>query len=151
MECKIAFYVIQAHHDFCPHDTLLPSHETALHDWEAYCNGCEIQRPYDANLPMCPAVDCSNAAPALAALQTLTTSCTGAECCGDAATQEAFQLIYTYHEDCDHDDVPQEVEQGLHAYEHACEDHLCNTVNASYDGTVCVPDDHDDHDHGHGK
>ena len=33
--CAQAFYVIQAHHDYCPHDTLTRYEEELFHEWES--------------------------------------------------------------------------------------------------------------------
>ena len=35
--CAQAFYIIQAHHDYCPHDTLTRYEEELFHEWEASC------------------------------------------------------------------------------------------------------------------
>merc|ERR1711975_26039 len=59
-ECADAFLVIQAHHDFCPTDTMTEAQEKLLHDFEAGCAGCDISRPYNAALNMCSTVDCHN-------------------------------------------------------------------------------------------
>ena len=52
--CAQAFYVIQAHHDYCPHDTLTRYEEELFHAWESKCYGCNIVRKYDATLNKCP-------------------------------------------------------------------------------------------------
>eukprot|EP00310_Coccolithus_braarudii_P014084 CAMPEP_0183348970 /NCGR_PEP_ID=MMETSP0164_2-20130417/13308_1 /TAXON_ID=221442 /ORGANISM="Coccolithus pelagicus ssp braarudi, Strain PLY182g" /LENGTH=130 /DNA_ID=CAMNT_0025520637 /DNA_START=149 /DNA_END=538 /DNA_ORIENTATION=- len=36
-ECQAAFFIIQAHHDFCPHDTLTEAQEALVHDYEDVC------------------------------------------------------------------------------------------------------------------
>merc|ERR1711924_267526 len=64
-----------------------------------------------------------------------------------AVTQGAFHTILVYHDICDHDAVPHEVELAVHDYEHSCASHMCNDVEPGYDGTIC-PEDHDGHDHG---
>ena len=35
--CAQAFLVIQAHHDYCPHDTLTRWEEELFHEWEGKC------------------------------------------------------------------------------------------------------------------
>ena len=61
MTCQQAFFVIQAHHDYCPHDTLTSYEEKLFHDWESKCKGCLIRRKHDPALNSCPVVDCEDA------------------------------------------------------------------------------------------
>ena len=35
--CAQAFYIIQAHHDYCPHDTLTRYEEELFNQWERKC------------------------------------------------------------------------------------------------------------------
>lgn len=138
--CQTAFFVLQAHHDYCDHDTLTTAEEEIVHDWEAHCINCKIHRQYDANLEMCPTIDCKDPAPAETAFQTLNSTCTpGAtgSCCGDELTIGAFATIIAYHDLCSHDDVPHNVELAVHDFEHSCEDHMCNFEKEGYDGTAC--------------
>ena len=58
-------------------------------------------------------------------------------CCTTAPQQGAWKQIVSYHDLCDHDDVPTFVEVGFHDYEAACENYFCNAVPSDYDGTVC--------------
>jgi hypothetical protein len=137
--CQIAFFVIQAHHDHCPHDTLTTAEESLFHDWESSCLGCSIARQYDSSRAMCPTVDCSNTSAAETNHATLAASCTsGGVCCQTTATQEAFHVILAYHDLCDHSDVPQYVEVAVHDYEAACEAYFCNAVSAPFDATACA-------------
>jgi hypothetical protein len=140
--CQIAFFVIQAHHDHCPHDTLTTAEENLFHDWEAYCIGCAVARQYDPTLAACPAVDCTNTTAAEVALETvLLVSCIpGVSCCNTVTEQAAFHLMMSYHDQCEHDQVPIEVENAVHDYEVQCEAHFCNAVSATFDPTVCEAD-----------
>jgi hypothetical protein len=56
--CAQAFFIIQSHHDYCPHDTLTRYEEELFHAWESKCVGCNIVRKYDATLNNCPVIDC---------------------------------------------------------------------------------------------
>ena len=40
-----------------------------------------------------------------------------------------------YHDLCEPSDVPEAVEKAFHDYEHSCEDHFCNAIGSTYDGT----------------
>jgi len=141
--CQTAFFILQAHHDYCDHDTLTTAEEVLVHDWEAHCIQCKIHRKHDANLEMCPKVVCSEPAAAEEAFAVLNSTCTKGEtgsCCGDALTRGAFATIIAYHDLCDHDDIPHEVEEAVHDFEHPCEDHMCNFEGPDYDGTACPSD-----------
>ena len=49
----------------------------------------------------------------------------------------AWRQVVAYHDECDHDIVPEYIEVGFHDYEASCEDHFCNLVEAGIDQTVC--------------
>jgi hypothetical protein len=67
MECQTAFFVLQAHHDFCESDTLTSAQEQLVHDFEGACYSCTITRPADRGLEECVAPrDCEDPAPAAA-------------------------------------------------------------------------------------
>ena len=51
----------------------------------------------------------------------------------------AWRQVVAYHDECDHDIVPEYIEVGFHDYEASCEDHFCNLVEAGIDQTVCSP------------
>jgi len=143
--CNQAFLILQAHHEFCPHDTLLTSEELQVHDFEDFCVSCVTTRGYNPSLPVCATyteAECdaagdSNSA-AMAALATLDGACTanGNDCCANTAQQDAFRVVVAYHDRCGHD-LPEVVEDGLHNYEHACEDYFCNTATGPFDANVC--------------
>ena len=77
--CAQAFLVIQAHHDYCPHDTLTRYEEELFHQWESKCHGCSIVRMYNANLKNCPVVDCTDDGVAQLGYDELKDSCTAAD------------------------------------------------------------------------
>merc|ERR1712178_491312 len=90
--CQIAFFMIQSHHDYCPHDTLTYEEEEAMHDWEDYCLRCEISRGYDSNLGDCPSIDCTDTNDAEAVYDLLNAECTkgsSGSCCTTTAQQTA--------------------------------------------------------------
>ena len=55
MTNQVDFFIMQAHHDYCDHDTLPTGAEKIFHDWEAHCLNCVIKREDDDNLADCPA------------------------------------------------------------------------------------------------
>jgi hypothetical protein len=74
-------------------------------------------------------VDCSDSAAIDTAWAALATEGCAAsmEACEDKATDCAknFAIVQAHHDHCDHDDVPQAVEQGYHTYEDVCKDNKC--------------------------
>ena len=53
MECHKAFFILQAHHNYCDHDTLSEAQEHLVHDFEGACMACEVARPKEDNLDAC--------------------------------------------------------------------------------------------------
>ena len=67
MLCHQAFFIIQAHHDACEHDTLTADQEELVHDFEGSCTACEIARAKEVGLAACTVpADCDDPAPATA-------------------------------------------------------------------------------------
>ena len=67
MICHQAFFIIQAHHDACEHDTLTADQEELVHDFEGSCTACEIARAKEVGLAACTVpADCDDPAPATA-------------------------------------------------------------------------------------
>jgi hypothetical protein len=78
-QCAKAFYIIQAHHDYCPHDTLTRYEEELFHTWESKCHGCNIVRKYDASLNACPVIDCLDTTVASLGYNHLQENCVAAD------------------------------------------------------------------------
>jgi hypothetical protein len=53
MPCQIAFFVLQAHHDLCDHDTLTAAQELLVHEFESACLNCVGGRAFDADIRNC--------------------------------------------------------------------------------------------------
>jgi hypothetical protein len=67
MLCHQAFFILQAHHNYCDHDTLSEAQEHLVHDFEGACTACEVARPKEDNLAACEVpTDCEDPAPATA-------------------------------------------------------------------------------------
>ena len=58
-------------------------------------------------------------------------------CCNTARQQGAWKQVVSYHDQCDHDQVPEYIEVGFHDYEASCEDFFCNLIGPDEDQTVC--------------
>lgn len=67
-------------------------------------------------------IDCKNASAISTAYKTLTdNSCNAAKCKTDAACKKAYFLVQAHHDHCLSDQVPKDVEGGLHTFEAFCE------------------------------
>ena len=78
MPNQIDFFIMQAHHDYCDHDTLRMGDEKIFHDWESFCLNCVIKRGHDDKLDDCPHVTCSDHSILDAAHFTLVNNCEAA-------------------------------------------------------------------------
>ena len=140
--------------------------EALIHQYEDYCLNCEAGSPYDATLDPCAQPTCDDTTQAVAAFETLNTTCTAeggpGSCCTTTEQQAAWKVVLAAHDLCDHDDVPEYIEHGKHDFEEACEDHGCNIGDEGYDATVCPPPPPEevdcmvdctceDHGHDHGR
>ena len=130
--CKGHYFLLQSHHDFCPHDVLPPAAEKALHDYEDFYEDCHIPRQYDVSLPNCASVSCKNPQLFLDAVSTLKANNCNTTCTSNICTT-AIQTVLMGHDTCEEDELPQSAEEALHDYEEVCEDQLCNTVTKIYD------------------
>ena len=140
-ECKSNYYVMQAHHDHCPHDKLPHEVEDELHQFEAFYEDCYVKRQYDSDLSSCPAVSCSDA---LTTDGSIVTEMSDNNCdtdCSSNACKTRYQKMLMYHDTCAENELPTNLEQGVHDYEKKCVSNLCNTAEAAFtlDTSVCSP------------
>jgi hypothetical protein len=129
-DCKHNYWLMQMHHDHCPHDALDSTIETGLHDFEEFYTDCTIDRLYDPSKDDCPSVSCSSVNVDLAdAVTTLTNSNCNTDC-SSTTCKDTFQRILIAHDTCAESQLPTDLETGLHSFEDACEEHICNAVSA---------------------
>ena len=129
-DCKHNYWLMQMHHDHCPHDALDSTIETGLHDFEEFYTDCTIDRLYDPSKDDCPSVSCSSVNVDLAdAVTTLTNSNCNTDC-SSTTCKDTFQRILMAHDTCAESQLPTDLETGLHSFEDACEEHICNAVSA---------------------
>ena len=140
-ECKSNYYVIQVHHDHCAHDEVPHDVEHELHELEAFYEDCHVKRQYDSDLSRCPAVDCSNVLTtdgnivAEMGSNNCNTDCSSNEC------KTRYQKMLMFHDTCAENQLPTDLEKGVHDHEEKCEINLCNTADAAFtlDTSVCSP------------
>ena len=130
-DCKHNYWLMQMHHDHCPHDALDESIEKGLHDFEDFYTDCTINRLYDPSKDDCPSVSCSNVNVDLADAVTTLTSSNCKTDCSSTTCKDTFQRILMAHDTCEESQLPHDLENGLHDFEDKCKKHICNTVSAS--------------------
>ena len=148
--CEINYYIVQAHHDFCPEEKIPKIIEDDFHDFDVQCEHCEIHRSHVKGAPDCQAAVCDkqvgNAAYAAMEMKNCRINClTNQECI------DHFLTLRVEHDLCDdHSILTHAAEEGLHDMEEACPGIACNVPEGMDNQLICQKDDHDDHDHGGG-
>ena len=139
--CPGHYLILQAHHDFCPHDVLPIEAEKIIHDFEDLYKDCEIPRQYNPKLTNCPAVGCKDPSLFTNAVDVLKNNNCNASCSSQTCIN-AIRTVLMGHDTCEEDELPSVAEKALHDYEEACEDVLCNSRTSLYDPTkeVCPGD-----------
>lgn len=135
--CKRAFYVINAHHDFCFEDDLPETIELGVHTFESFCDQCKILRKFRTGIPVCETPQCSNPNLAIDAMNYLLTNNCTADCAKLQCPQQ-YKVVRAFHDICDPNDIPEKVEDQLHDVESFCEPQSCNAASAPFDPNVCV-------------
>ena len=164
-ECEKNYYIVQAHHDFCPEDEVPEAIEDGFHDFDEFCVNCSITKPFVEGAPDCPAPACEDDSGNDAYTALVETGC-NLNCDSDVC-RDLYFVLRTVHDECDHGVLSVAAEKGLHDLERPCQDHVCNKIDPGSSTTgnslssqlVCDDDDHDeeeeeeehhhDHDHGH--
>jgi len=148
-ECDKAFILLRTHHDYCLHAQVPDDVSKELHDYEGACSECTIAKQFDSSLPMCDAPTCSDAAAIKEAHDYLELASNG--CATDCAQSECgakFRVLRAAHDLCDVNDLPQEVEEGIHDFEDACAAQDCNAHAKDDEILECHEHEHDDeHEH----
>ena len=166
--CQTAFYHVYYVHTACPHHTLSLDQEALVHTYEDSCSRCAVERPFQRSLPDCDVPTDSQCtagtapAEAKATLDTANTNDPSSVCAdGNDATIDAWRTLLAYHDFCSHDALDEAIEIAVHTYEDQCGAKSCNTVDQTYDPSVCMegavghghdhdePIDCDEHYHDH--
>ena len=59
-------------------------------------------------------------------------------CCRNNPEQGAWKQVVAYHDLCEHDQVPEQIEKGFHDYEASCQAYFCNLIGPDVNQTKCV-------------
>jgi len=132
-DCIQNYYVMQAHHDHCLHDSLPKGIELKLHAYEHFYDDCFVKRQFDPKATVCPKVDCSNQEALTQAVATLQAGCGTAQACTDKTCSDAMKTVLMAHDVCPESSLPNNLEVALHDHEDPCEAQLCNTAEAAFD------------------
>lgn len=126
-ECEKQYYIMQSHHDHCPHESMDESMDRAIHDFEHLYEDCEISRAHDPDLDMCPDVTCSAASVELGDARATLTANNCNNDCSSAACKTLFHKLVKAHDTCEEDELPTTLEITLHDFEESCT--LCNSYS----------------------
>lgn len=142
--CVLNYYIVQAHHDYCPEENIPERIEDAFHDYDDVCEECEITRAFTEGAPACPAVSCEDSSGTEAYGRLVDNGCLTD--CSSQTCKDAFLTLRTVHDSCDHEVLSEAAEKGLHDFEVPCE-YACNLPDAPLVGEplMCEEEDHDDH------
>lgn len=135
--CRQAFFIVNAHHDYCFEDDLPEAIEIAVHKFETFCDQCKVLRKYNPSLPVCPAPTCSSPDTAISAMAfLLANNCT--QHCNTTACASNYKTVRAFHDLCAESDIPESVEDGIHDVEGPCEQESCNAASAPFDPNSCA-------------
>lgn len=128
-ECLDNYHVFQAHHDYCPPDSMPIDFETTFHMFEGVFEDCHILRATNVLLNDCPDVHCDDVQELVEAVELMYSQ----ECsldCDAPACAETFQTIMAAHDTCPEGGLPVMLEVALHEFEAACASHACNAPHS---------------------
>lgn len=143
-ECEKNYYIVQAHHDFCPEADIPEAIEDGFHDFDEVCTQCGITRSFVEGAPDCPAANCADTSGNDAYTALVENGC-NADCASDTC-RDLFFVLRIVHDTCDHDVLSRAAEEGLHDLERPCAAQICNDPNGMASQLICSDEDHHDHD-----
>ena len=107
-----------------------------IHEFEAVCPDCDIEKYYDSSYPQCPSIDCTDESVAINAYTVLTNSTNDCSTsCASTTCGDAFRIIRAYHDSCSGSAVDETIELAVHDYEDICESEECNVSTGPVDLT----------------
>ena len=145
-ECTLNYYIVQAHHDFCPEEGIPEAVEDGFHDYDSTCVACDIERDFVEGAPDCPAPNCMDSSGNDAYVALVEGGC--ATDCSSSVCRDNFFVLRVTHDLCEHDTLSRAAEEGLHDLERPCVDQICNVGDGQSNQLVCDP--HAGHGHGDG-
>jgi hypothetical protein len=129
--CIQNYYIVQAHHDYCPEAGLPSDIEDDFHDYDQVCKACDIGRQVtDVQAPDCPVVSCSDGSGEDAYQSLLDANCL-LDCDNTAICRDMFFVLRAVHDTCPHDTLSRRAEEGIHDLEVPCMNHVCNVVGGN--------------------
>jgi hypothetical protein len=136
-ECVYNYYIVQAHHDYCPEANIPELIEDGFHDFDSSCTGCDIKRDFVEGAPDCPPANCEDSSGNDAYTAGIEAGC-NIDCSSDTCRDLYFTLRIV-HDDCPHDVLSRAAEAGLHDLERPCAEQICNQASGSSSQLVCDP------------
>lgn len=133
--CEKNYYIVQAHHDFCPEENIPEPLEDGFHDFDEVCKQCDIKRSFVEGAPTCPVANCEDTSGNDAYTSLVENGC-NIDCSSDTC-RDLFFTLRVVHDTCDHDVLSRAAEEGLHDLERPCADQICNDPSGGADQLVC--------------
>lgn len=138
--CQNAFYLVQAHHDYCFFNELPGTLSTIFHSFETKCIDCSIIRKNNPALQPCPAANCENDSGKIA-FEVLASS----DCQKDCSTKDctdSFQYLRAVYDVCPDGTLDLIAELAVNDYDAPCAPYDCNTGAAeTTNDLMCNPDE----------
>lgn len=135
--CRQSFFVLNAHHDYCPDDALPTMIEEGVHAFETFCDQCAVLRRFDPAFPVCRSPTCSNLDSVVAAVAAMV----AANCTADCSVGNCpanYRQLRAAHDLCAESDLPEAAENAIHVFEGPCQAHTCNAAVAPFDPNACA-------------
>lgn len=132
--CQEAWYIVQAHHDYCQVDQLPSTIEDGFHDFDETCLSCDISRAFQEGVPSCPIANCEDQSGNEAYAFLVENGCLS-DCSSEKCTN-AYLTLRVVHDDCEHDVISTASEEGLHDFEDVCKVG-CNAPASKGDQLTC--------------
>lgn len=137
--CQNAFFLIQAHHDYCFFNELPNSLSTIFHSFETKCTDCHILRKYNPALLSCPQPNCDNDSGKVAFELLNSNDCKSD--CSNPDCSDSFQYLRAVYDICPDGTLDLIAELAVNDYDAPCAPYDCNTGAAgSITDLTCDPD-----------
>lgn len=133
--CVLNYYIVQAHHDYCPEADIPEVIEDGFHDFDTSCSGCDIKRDFIEGAPDCPIPNCEDGSGNAAYTSLIETGCLMD--CSPNTCRDLYFTLRTVHDSCDHDALSPAAEDGLHDLERPCAAQVCNQASGQSNQLVC--------------
>jgi hypothetical protein len=125
--CQTAFYLLQAHHDYCFSNEVPTTLSSLVHTFEEFCTDCHVIRKYNPSLPACPQANCDNKSGLIAYEFIMSESSCQEKNCDRQDCAEAFRILRAVYETCPDGTLHLIAELAINDWDDRCAAVDCNT------------------------